>query len=161
MKNTLAENMLRFGVKNLNESSERELVIKSIMETINEHGLQSEVRRRLSEQYDPAQTAREFVDAGKGMGTDETGMVTAIKKLKNAQQFYLFAQAIQKLTGTTVGEYFNSEMSAVDRNLYNQIVNHVLRLTNNKVNLTAPYNSINGAIEVIGRSLGGNRQMSI
>lgn len=56
MKNLLSENMLRFGTKNLSEAAQRELVLKSIMETINEHGLHSSVRRYLMEQVkeDPA-----------------------------------------------------------------------------------------------------------
>jgi hypothetical protein len=55
MKNTLAENMLRIGTKNLNGQSERSLIVKSIMETINQHGLHKEVRKRLmTEQSVPA-----------------------------------------------------------------------------------------------------------
>ena len=54
MKKTLAENMLRFGTKNLNGQTERSLIVKSIMETINEHGVHLEVRRRLSEASVPA-----------------------------------------------------------------------------------------------------------
>ena len=56
MKNLLSENMLRFGTKNLSEAAQRELILKSIMETINEHGLHSSVRRYLFEQVkeDPA-----------------------------------------------------------------------------------------------------------
>jgi len=49
MKNLLSENMLRFGTKNLSESAQRELTVKSIIETINEHGLHNEVRRHLIE----------------------------------------------------------------------------------------------------------------
>ncbi len=49
-KNLLSENMLRFGTKNLSERQERELVVKSIMETIDQHGLHGEVRNRLIEQ---------------------------------------------------------------------------------------------------------------
>ena len=47
MKNLLSENMLRFGTKNLSEAAKRELVLKSIMETINEHGLHNAVKRQL------------------------------------------------------------------------------------------------------------------
>jgi len=56
MKNLLSENMLRFGTKNLSEAAQREVLLKSIMETINEHGLHSSVRRYLMEQAkeDPA-----------------------------------------------------------------------------------------------------------
>jgi hypothetical protein len=47
MKNLLSENMLRFGTKNLTESAKRKLVFESIMQTINEYGLQSAVHRSL------------------------------------------------------------------------------------------------------------------
>jgi len=47
MKNTLSENMMRFGTKNLSESAQKELIVKSIIETINEHGLHNAVYRRL------------------------------------------------------------------------------------------------------------------
>jgi hypothetical protein len=53
MKNLLSENMLRFGTKNLSEAAQRELVLKSIMETINEHGLHNAVRSRLTEADTP------------------------------------------------------------------------------------------------------------
>ena len=49
MKNLLSENMLRFGTKNLSESAQRELVLKSVMQTINEHGLHEAVTQRLNE----------------------------------------------------------------------------------------------------------------
>ena len=49
MKNLLSENMLRFGTKNLSEAAQRELVLKSIMETINEHGLHNDIRQQLME----------------------------------------------------------------------------------------------------------------
>jgi hypothetical protein len=47
MKNLLSENMFRFGTKNLSESAQKELIVKSIMQTINEHGLNNAVRRSL------------------------------------------------------------------------------------------------------------------
>ena len=53
MKNLLSENMLRFGTKNLSESQQKELVVKSIMETIDQHGLRNVIYRRLSEQKIP------------------------------------------------------------------------------------------------------------
>ena len=49
MKNTLSENMMRFGTKNLSESAQKELIVKSIMETINQHGLHGAVKQRLIE----------------------------------------------------------------------------------------------------------------
>lgn len=48
-KNLLSENMLRFGTKNLSEGAKRRLVLESVMETIKEHGLHYEVKRRLME----------------------------------------------------------------------------------------------------------------
>jgi hypothetical protein len=50
MKNLLSENMLRFGTKNLTEAAKTELILKSILETINDHGLTSEIRKALMEQ---------------------------------------------------------------------------------------------------------------
>lgn len=49
MKNILSENMLRFGTKNLSEATQRELVLKSIMETIDQHGLHRAIRQQLME----------------------------------------------------------------------------------------------------------------
>lgn len=57
MKNLLSENMLRFGTKNLSEAAQKELTLKSILETIDQYGLQKEVRKALAEQtagQDPA-----------------------------------------------------------------------------------------------------------
>jgi hypothetical protein len=53
MKNILSENLLRFGVKNLSESQKRALTLKSIMETIDAHGLRQEVRKALTEADQP------------------------------------------------------------------------------------------------------------
>jgi hypothetical protein len=47
MKNLLSENMLRFGTKNLTESSKQRLTLESIMQTIYENGLTHAVRNRL------------------------------------------------------------------------------------------------------------------
>ena len=52
MKNLLSENLLRFGVKNLSESQKKELIVKSIMETIEQHGLHYDIKHRLMEQPD-------------------------------------------------------------------------------------------------------------
>jgi hypothetical protein len=50
MKNLLSENMIRFGTKNLTEAGKTELILKSILETIDQHGLTSEIRKALMEQ---------------------------------------------------------------------------------------------------------------
>jgi hypothetical protein len=49
MKNLLSENMLRFGTKNLSESQQKELTLKSIMKTIEENGLTESVKSLLME----------------------------------------------------------------------------------------------------------------
>ncbi len=53
MKNLLSENLLRFGVKNLTESQKKELIVKSIMETIDQHGLRNVIKNKLTEQAYP------------------------------------------------------------------------------------------------------------
>jgi uncharacterized membrane protein len=49
MKNLLSENMMRFGTKNLTEAAKKELTLKSILETIDQYGLRTEVRKALAE----------------------------------------------------------------------------------------------------------------
>ena len=70
MKNLLSENMLRFGTKNLSEAAHRELVLKSIMETINEHGLHTAVRRRLTEADAPSDKGAFIKDVNPGQFDD-------------------------------------------------------------------------------------------
>jgi hypothetical protein len=45
----LSENMLRFGTKNLSGAQQKQLIVKSIMETIDQNGLRHEIRRKLNE----------------------------------------------------------------------------------------------------------------
>ena len=60
-KNLLSENMLRFGTKNLSEGSKRNLVLESVMQTIKEHGLTTQVYHRLLE-FNPMTAGKEFMD---------------------------------------------------------------------------------------------------
>lgn len=89
MKNLLSENMLRFGTKNLSEAAQKELTLKSILETIDQHGLQNEVREALGEQVvDPnLGLAQKIVGmiwkAMSGMGTDEQKVLNAVLMIKN------------------------------------------------------------------------------
>ena len=64
MKNLLSENMMRFGTKNLTEASQKELIVKSIMETINQHGLHSAVRRSLLTEGDAPDKGYFFKEGG-------------------------------------------------------------------------------------------------
>jgi len=61
MKNLLSENLLRFGVKNLTESAKKELIVKSIMETIDQHGLRNVIKNKLTEQDPNIPTADDIV----------------------------------------------------------------------------------------------------
>ena len=67
MKNLLSENMLRFGTKNLSEAAQRELTLKSIMETINAYGLHRAVRQRLTEQSPKAGATVKVTSPSKGL----------------------------------------------------------------------------------------------
>lgn len=87
MKNLLSENMLRFGTKNLSESTKTKLVFESIMQTIKEHGLQNAVRRSL------------LTEAVTELMTDP-GAATALKSLKA-----LIKQGTA-LPGVVMGQYY-------------------------------------------------------
>jgi hypothetical protein len=89
MKNLLSENLLRFGVKNLTESQKKELIVKSIMETIDQHGLHYDIQHRLMEQ-DPNTTTLPNVtvrpkmqDAGQPLPGFAKGQQIRLGKLVN------------------------------------------------------------------------------
>jgi|688.fasta_scaffold595595_1 hypothetical protein len=88
MKNTLAENMMRFGTKNLSATGQKELIVKSIMETINEHGLNNVIRKKLTEQApDPKYLGYAQKIAGQlmtalGGADDEAGALKAVQSIK-------------------------------------------------------------------------------
>ena len=87
MKNLLSENMMRFGTKNLSEAAQKELVVKSIMETINQHGLQNVIRKKLTEAApDPrylgyAQKILGQLMTALGGADDEQGVLTALQMI--------------------------------------------------------------------------------
>lgn len=76
MKNILSENLLRFGVKNLTEAQTRALTLKSIMETIDAHGLHTEVRRALTE-ADAPKDANAVIDFSVQGNVGESGFKLA------------------------------------------------------------------------------------
>jgi hypothetical protein len=88
MKNTLSENMMRFGTKNLSEAAQKELVVKSIMETINQHGLQNVIRKKLTEAApDPKYLGYAKKILGQmmtalGGADDEQGVLTALQMIR-------------------------------------------------------------------------------
>ena len=87
MKNLLSENMMRFGTKNLSEAAQKELVVKSIMETIEQHGLSNVIRKKLTEQApDPKYLGYAQKIAGQlmtalGGADDEQGVLTALQMI--------------------------------------------------------------------------------
>ena len=97
MKSLLSENMLRFGTKNLTATSKQELIVKSIMETIDQHGLRKTIYNRLVEQTDPNAEVTALKTQGvalkvvgmilaattgtMGIGTDEQKIADAIKMI--------------------------------------------------------------------------------
>ena len=86
MKNLLSENMMRFGTKNLSEAAQKELVVKSIMETIEQHGLSNVIRKKLSEQADPkylgyAQKIAGMLMTALSGADDEQGVLTALQMI--------------------------------------------------------------------------------
>ena len=93
MKNTLSENMTRYGTKNLSEAEQTKLIIRSIMETIDQHGLYKVINNKLTEQSQNAkavagQIIQELAAALIGMGgDDEQGVLNALKKIRN-QEIY-------------------------------------------------------------------------
>jgi hypothetical protein len=97
MKNLLSENMMRFGTKNLSEAAQKELTLKSILETIDQYGLQKEVRKALAEQADPnLGKAQKIVGMiwtaltkgeGFGFGTDDTKVLTAVKMISTPELY--------------------------------------------------------------------------
>jgi hypothetical protein len=129
MKNLLSENMMRFGTKNLTEAAKKELTLKSIMETIDEHGLQKEVRAALSEQMrDPnLGLAQKIVGmmwkAMSGLGTDNQKVLNAVMMIKTKDIY----NSVLKIVKTspkiktefgrnfpTVGAWLSTDMASYD-----------------------------------------------
>lgn len=100
MKNLLSENMLRFGTKNLSEAAQKELTLKSILETIDQYGLQKEVRKALAEQADP----------NLGLAQKIVGMIwTGLSTLQGTDE----AKILQALKMITSKEIYNSVLNIV------------------------------------------------
>jgi hypothetical protein len=128
MKNLLSENMLRFGTKNLSESAKRELILKSIMETIDEHGLHGAVRQHLIMEQMPKKGATvrvnspskgiieapvptdsktqgeamkilgKLISAFSGLGTDNASARAAVYSINTPQLYYAVLWRVQNST---------------------------------------------------------------
>jgi hypothetical protein len=122
MKNTLSENMMRFGTKNLSEGAQKELVLKSIMETINQHGLHGAVRKRLTEGDIPTNPKA------------EVGEVMSDLPYKKSNEFDAMVYVIQSPTSLKeASEILSGMMRAIgtDNAEGTMMVNLIKRITPN------------------------------
>lgn len=119
-KNLLSENMLRFGTKNLSEGAKQNLVLESVMETIKEHGLHNEVKRRLNEGATVDATAQGLYDAKGILNDNETAVAAELASIKDANQYNLVNAALKKLTsGKGVFAWIGSFIQGTDLNAKN------------------------------------------
>jgi len=94
------------------------------------------VKRVIKEQTtDPKQLAKNFVDSFGTFSDDEVGAASAISSLKDESEWNIFDAEVKKLSGKTTKQLFNEYMTPYNRKQYDGIVGHVLRITNNKINL--------------------------
>ena len=119
MKNLLSENMMRFGTKNLTETAQKELVVKSIMETIEQHGLSNVIRKKLSEQADPkylgyAQKIAGMLMTALGGADDEQGVLTALQMIPKYGGKPVYDNLVQIVkTSANVKKQFGRNFSLV------------------------------------------------
>lgn len=130
MKNILSENMLRFGVKNLSESNKKRLTLESILQTIQEHGLTEEVRKKLNESYpydqlknnpSPAVIAKAIYDAKGVFNDSEAWVVAALQACKDYNMLSKMANVFKSKYGITYVMYLRKFMEGTD--LTNKIHN--------------------------------------
>ena len=102
-KNLLSENMLRFGTKNLSEGSKRNLVLESVMETIKEHGLHNEVKRRLNEGQTVEATVDTLWDAFSSFGSSDIDtVVSELLSLSPGKQYNEASNLMYKKYGIAI-----------------------------------------------------------
>ena len=81
------------------------------------------------------QLAKKFVDSFGTFNDDETSAVSCINALENESEWNAFDAEVKKISGSSVKELFNDNMSAWDRRQYDFTVQHVKDITNGKVNI--------------------------
>lgn len=125
MKNILSENMQRFGTKNLTESAKKKLIVKSIIETINQHGLQEAVKSALNEDVyeelkanpSPENVAKTIYNAKGTFNDSEAHVVAALQACKTYADWSAAAKVFQKLYKTTIIGYMGGFLSIEDLQL--------------------------------------------
>jgi hypothetical protein len=68
------------------------------METIDQHGLHKQIKSALNEQFNADNVANIWIQALKGVGTDEAKAWTAISSINSTQDFDAFDQAVKAKT---------------------------------------------------------------
>jgi hypothetical protein len=122
MKNTLAENMMRFGTKNLSEAAQKELVVNSIMETIEQHGLYLEVRKALLEQLNPNAIIQQIKTAMAGLGTDNMSVYNAVVRgIKNKQIYDQVLALVNKMKYKTILAWLSTDMEETKPNSFRSL----------------------------------------
>ena len=122
MKNLLSENMMRFGTKNLSEAAKKELVLKSIMETIDQHGLQKEVRNALTEAMAPVQIVKAVRIAMKGLGTDERAIYKVIVgQIRDKATYDAVLKMVKQKGYKTIINWLSTDMSQYAPNSFEML----------------------------------------
>jgi len=142
MKNILSENMQRFGTKNLTEAAKKKLIVKSIMETIDQHGLHKQIKSALNEQFNADNVANIWIQALKGVGTDEAKAWTAISSINSTQDFDAFDQAVKAKTGDDVKTWFLGDFSIMTDE-YEKLARHIDKVTNGERRIRDEYTTFN------------------
>lgn len=126
MKNLLSENMLRFGTKNLSEAAQKELTLKSILETIDQYGLRKEVRRALNESMEPWQIVQAIRIAMKNNYlaldmTDERGIYKIVVGQINKANYPAVLAMVNKKGYKTICDWLSTEMEESYPNTFRSI----------------------------------------
>ena len=141
MKSLLSENMLRFGTKNLTATSQKELIVKSIMETIDQHGLSKTIYNRLAEQQLPDMARDLNAKVGSQMKQDGADMKTNGIALKIVGMILkAFQNGNPVGAGTDEWGIVKSIYLIKNQDIYNAVLNLVK--TNPKVTKLGRFNTI-------------------
>ena len=122
MKNILSENMQRFGTKNLTESAKKKLIVKSIMETINQHGLQEAVKSALNEDVyeelkanpSPEKVAEVIYNAKGTFNDSEAHVIAALMACKTYADWSAAAKIFYEEHGKTIIKYMASFLGGTE-----------------------------------------------
>ena len=160
MKNLLSENMLRFGTKNLTPNQQRELVAKSIMETINQHGLANVIKKKLTEQsLSPAELKASGMDGGtmKQIGAVDKQLGTSQKNTGVAQK--IAGQLMSALSGADSEEEVLTALQMIPKYGGQKIYDSLIWVLKNNKNIKSKfgknYNLVSSMISDNGISFTG------